>query len=88
MQEWVPCPRCNSKKVVQIGKIMMSIIIACLGSLVFFVIGFFIPLLFIGIPVMFLLALLNMFFSKNFLQCKDCNHTWDPKALKHNESAS
>lgn len=87
MKEWEHCPRCGSKSVVQMGKIMMSFIISCVGTLALFVAGLLSPLFFIGIPIVWLIAIANLFLGKNFLQCKDCNHGWNPKN-KQNESMS
>ena len=78
---WHMCPRCESKKVDELGKWMMSFIyFGIAGIFMFF--GLLLPFLWLGVPVFFVISMLEVFFGKDRLRCKDCGHQWEePKDI-------
>lgn len=71
----VLCPKCESKRVVKMSKAVMALVIICVGSFVFFVLGFLFPLFWVGIPACWVLGLL-MLLGTSVYQCQYCRHSW------------
>ena len=69
------CPECGSKKVKTISRVLLGVITACVGTLLFFIPGFLFPLAWAGIPVCWLVGYV-MIIGGSVYQCLECRHTW------------
>ena len=69
------CPKCSSKKVKTISKVFLGAIIACVGTLIFFILGFLFPLFWAGIPACWVLGYV-MIIGGSVYQCQECRYTW------------
>lgn len=69
------CPQCGSKKVKAISRVLLGVIIACVGTIIFLIPGFWFPLAWAGIPVCWLAGYV-MIIGGSVYQCRECGHTW------------
>lgn len=77
MDNWSPCPRCNSNKVKEINKWLMSLgVFGSSGCLIW--VGFLFPPLWLLVPILMIISFI-MLFGKSAWQCQDCNYTWTKK---------
>lgn len=77
MDNWSPCPRCGSNRVEKLGKWAVSFIFFG-GAGIFMFLGFLLPILWIAVPIMFILSVVSLF-GKDTWRCKDCNYSWVDK---------
>ena len=74
-EKWEPCPRCGSKKVQGRSKWAMAMAsFGMAGCLIW--VGLLFPLLWILVPVFFLVSVL-LCFGKSQWECQDCKFTWE-----------
>ncbi len=74
---WSPCPRCGSNRVQKISKWAVAFAFFFGGSL-FIWLGFLLPILWLGVPIGFILGIVSLF-GKTSWQCRDCKHSWPVK---------
>ncbi len=93
MDNWLRCPRCNSKRVRKVNKkAYVVVMFGSAGCLI--LVGLFFPPAWIGVPILLILSVL-MLFGRDALQCQDCNYSWavnkstdNTKSIAQNTSES
>lgn len=74
---WSSCPRCGSNRVQKISKWAVAFAFFFGGSL-FIWLGFLLPILWLGVPIGFILGIASLF-GKTSWQCQDCKYSWPIK---------
>lgn len=82
---WEPCPRCESNRVRELGKLAMFLILMGSGSCLIWV-GFLFPPLWIASGLLILASPIAIFI-KPFNQCKDCDYVWQAGKGKEQKKA-
>lgn len=80
-----PCPRCDGKRVIKIGKGMVILTGILLGSFITWV-GLLIPPLLLLGPLFIIGMIIGSFFIKPKLFCQNCRYSWYPHKLQTNAS--
>lgn len=84
---WSPCPRCGSNRVQKVSKWVIAFAFFFGGS--FFIwLGILFPLLWLAVPIAFIIGIIIALFGKNSWQCQDCKFSWPMKKQKHNSAGA